>query len=130
MMDLNNWSWIGDWTGRRAILTPKREAIVDNILKARYTFEMMNNRANQTARLLLDFGVQKGDRVGVYSKNRFDFLDLLFGCGKIGAILTPFNVRLTTTEMEYLIKKTDPSVFFYDPELATPFDELRSFLEK
>jgi len=129
-MDLNDWSWIGDWTGRRAILTPKREAIVDNILKDRYSFEMMNNRANRAARLLLDFGVKKGDRVGVYSKNRYDFLDLLFGCGKIGAILTPFNVRLTTSEMEYLIKKTDPSVFFYDPELANPFNELRPFLDK
>ncbi len=53
-MDLKDWSWIGDWTGRRALLTPKREAIVDNILKNRYTFKEMDNRANQVARILLD----------------------------------------------------------------------------
>ncbi|MDF1540077.1 MAG: hypothetical protein P1Q69_14375 [Candidatus Thorarchaeota archaeon] len=59
-MDIENWSWIGDWTGRRALLTPRREAIVDNILKRRYTFEDMNKRANQAARILLDSGIQKG----------------------------------------------------------------------
>ncbi|OLS21444.1 MAG: Long-chain-fatty-acid--CoA ligase [Candidatus Thorarchaeota archaeon AB_25] len=129
-MDLNDWSWIGDWTGRRALLTPKKEATVDNIQKKRYTFDAIDKRANQVARLLLDSGVQKGDRIGVYSKNRFDFLDILFACGKIGAILTPFNNRLTTTEIEYLLKKTDPAMVFYDPDLGTQFGELRPHLEK
>ncbi|MFW9786141.1 MAG: long-chain fatty acid--CoA ligase [Candidatus Thorarchaeota archaeon] len=124
-----DWSWIGDWTGRRALLTPKLEAIVDNIQKVRYTFGEIDSRANQVARLLLDSGVEKGDRVGVYSKNRFDFLDLLFACGKIGAIMTPFNVRLTAVEIEYLLKKTNPSILFYDPALKTVFDELRPHLK-
>ncbi|NOR38985.1 MAG: AMP-binding protein [Candidatus Thorarchaeota archaeon] len=129
-MNLKDWSWIGDWTGRRAILTPKKEAIVDNIQNTRYTFEEMDKRANQVARLLLDSGVQKGDRVGIYSKNRFDFLDILFACGKIGAILTPFNIRLSTPETEYLLKKTNPSIVFYDPNLGIQFGKIRPLLEK
>lgn len=130
IMDPKSWSWIGDWTGRRAILSPQKEAIIDNILNERYTYKMMDDRANQAARLLLDSGVKKGDRVGVYSKNRFDFLDLLFACGKIGAILTPFNTRLTTPEMEYLIKKTGPSIFFYDPAMDAQFEQIRQFFTK
>ena len=102
-MAQKDWSWIGDWTARRALLTPKREAMIDNIQKKKYTFEDLDSRANQVARVLLDSGVEKGDRVGIYSKNRFDFLDVLFACGKIGAILTPFNVRLTVPELEYLL---------------------------
>jgi fatty-acyl-CoA synthase len=129
-MDVKDWSWIGDWTGRRALLTPKGEAIVDNIQNRRYTFEEMDIRANQVARILLDSGIEKGDRVGIYSKNRFDFLDILFACGKVGAILTPFNIRLTTPEIEYLLKKTDPSLVFYDPDLQAQFSELRPFLGK
>jgi fatty-acyl-CoA synthase len=129
-MEQKDWSWIGDWTGRRALLTPNKEGVLDNIQNKRYTFEVMDNRANQAARLLLDLGVQKGDRVGVFSKNRFDFLDILFACGKVGAILTPFNTRLTTPEIEYLIKKTDPTMFFYDPNLKPQFEEFRSFLAK
>ncbi len=129
-MNLKDWSWIGDWTGRRALLTPKKEAIVDNIQNTRYTFDEMDKRANQVARLLLDSGVQKGDRVGIYSKNRFDFLDILFACGKIGAILTPFNIRLSTPETEYLLKKTNPSIVFYDPNLGIQFGKIRPLLEK
>ena len=129
-MDLKDWSWIGDWTGRRALLTPKKEAIFDNIQKKRYTFEEIDRRANQVSRFFLDSGVQKGDRIGVYSKNRFDFLDILFACGKIGAILTPFNTRLTAPELEYLIEKTDPAMFLYDPNLDSQFEDLRPFLEK
>ncbi|MFX1265300.1 MAG: long-chain fatty acid--CoA ligase [Promethearchaeota archaeon] len=129
-MDLKDWSWIGDWTGRRALLTPKEEAVVDNIQKKRYTFKVMDRRANQVASLLLDSGVQKGNRVAVYSKNRFDFLDILFACGKVGAILTPFNIRLATREVEYLLKKTDPSIVFYDPDLRTQFEKLRPLVKK
>ncbi|MFX1484537.1 MAG: long-chain fatty acid--CoA ligase [Promethearchaeota archaeon] len=129
-MDIKDWSWIGDWTGRRALLTPKREAMVDNIQRERYTFDDIDKRANQVARVLQDHEVQKGDRVCVYSKNRFDFLDILFACGKIGAILTPFNIRLTTPEVEYLVKKTDPTIVFYDPDLSAPFGELKPFLKK
>lgn len=104
--------------------------MVDNIQNTRYTFEEMDKRANQVARLLLDSGVQKGDRVGIYSKNRFDFLDILFACGKIGAILTPFNIRLSTPETEYLLKKTNPSIVFYDPTLGIQFGKIRPLLEK
>ncbi len=111
-------------------MTPKKEAIVDNIQNKRYTFEEMDKRANQVARLLLDSGVQKGNRVGIYSKNRFEFLDILFACGKIGAILTPFNIRLTTPETEYLLKKTNPSIVFYDPNLRIQFGKIRPLLEK
>ncbi|MHA2423966.1 MAG: AMP-binding protein, partial [Candidatus Thorarchaeota archaeon] len=127
-MDLKDWSWIGDWTGRRALLTPNREAIMDNIQKKRYTYDEMDKRANQVARILLDSGVKKGDRVCTFSKNRFDFLDILFACGKVGAILTPLNFRLTTRETEYLLTKTNPSMLFYDPNLETQFDDLRPYM--
>ena len=54
-------SWIGDWAARRAMLTPNREAIFDNMTNKRYTFNDLNIRANQLARVLLDFGISKGD---------------------------------------------------------------------
>jgi fatty-acyl-CoA synthase len=63
--------------------------------------------------------------VGVLSKNRFDFLDLLFACGKIGSILVPFNTRLTTRELNYLTNKTGPSIMFYDPNMKEEFAGLR-----
>jgi fatty-acyl-CoA synthase len=113
-----DFAWIGDWSGRRAMLTPNREAIFDNIEKKRYTYIELDTRANQLARVLLNIGITKGDRVAMFSTNRIDCVDLFLATGKIGAIHVPFNVRLSIQELEYLIRKTKPSLLVYEPRLA------------
>ena len=118
--------WIGDWAGRRASLTPNRQAIFDNIEKKIYTYKELDIRANQLARVLLDHGISKGDRIAVFSTNRIECIDLFLATGKIGGILVPFNVRLSIQELEYLIKKTNPSIFFYDPKLESQAIDIKS----
>jgi len=118
-------SWIGDWAGRRALLTPNREAILDNIEKKTYTYEELDFRANKLARVLMDHGISKGDRVAMFSTNRIECIDLFLATGKIGAILVPFNVRLSIQELDYLIKKTGPSIFFYEPKLKSQTIEIK-----
>ena len=120
-----DFSWIGDWAGRRALLTPKKEAIYDNMSKKRYTYEELNFRANQLARVLVDKGISKGDRVGMFSSNRIECVDLFLATAKIGAILVPFNIRLTLNELDYLIKKTSPSIFFYEEKLIEKVLEIK-----
>ncbi|MFW9972249.1 MAG: AMP-binding protein [Promethearchaeota archaeon] len=114
-----DFSWIGDWSGRRALLTPDREAIFDNIEKKTYKYKELDFRANKLANVLMDYGISKGDRVAMLSTNRIECLDLFLATGKIGAILVPFNVRLSTQELESLIKKTNPLVLFYEPKLES-----------
>ncbi|MFX1380554.1 MAG: AMP-binding protein [Promethearchaeota archaeon] len=121
----NDFSWIGDWAKRRALLTPDNEAVFDNIEKKLYTFKDLNLRANKLARLLLKEGIAKGDRVAMFSTNRIECIDLFLATGKIGAILVPFNIRLSIQEIEYLIKKTGPSIFFYESKLAETVSELK-----
>jgi len=118
-------TWIGDWAERRATLTPNREAIFDTLEKNRYTFNDLNLRANQLARILLNYGLRKGDRVAMFSTNRIECVDLFLATGKIGAILVPFNVRLSIQELEYLIKKTTPSIFFYEPKLEEQVKQIK-----
>jgi fatty-acyl-CoA synthase len=128
----NNFTWIGDWAKRRALLTPNREALFDNIEKKQYTFSDLHLRANRLARLLLNEGISKGDRVAMFSTNRIECIDLFLATGKIGAILVPFNVRLSIQEIEYLIGKTSPSIFFYETKLMDTVSQLKqkSLVEK
>ncbi len=119
------YSWIGDWAGRRALLTPNREAILDNIKKKTYTYEELDFRANKLARVLMDHGISKGDRVAMFSTNRIECVDLFLATAKIGAILVPFNIRLTIQELDYLIKKTGPTIFFYEPKLKSQAIEIK-----
>ena len=118
-------SWIGDWAGRRASLTPNREAIFDNLSKKVYLYKDLEIRANKLARILLNEGISKGDRVAMFSTNRIECIDLFLATGKIGAILVPFNIRLALKELEYLIKKTAPSVFFYEERLESQVKEIK-----
>lgn len=120
-----NFSWIGDWSGRRAILTPNQEAIVDFIEKKRYTYNELNVRANRLAQVLQNKGISKGDRIAMFSTNRIECIDLFLATGKIGAILVPFNIRLSVQELEYLIKKTKPSLLFYDPRLESLTNDIK-----
>jgi fatty-acyl-CoA synthase len=126
---LEDWTWVGDLPGRRAQLTPDRIAIIDNIEKQKYSFLDMNIRANQLARLLLEIGISKGDRIAMFSKNRLDCIDLLFATGKIGAILVPLNIRLTIQELKYLIEQTNPSLLVYDPDLIDKVSEIKNTCE-
>ncbi len=121
----NKFSWIGDWAKRRALLSPNHEALYDNIEKKLYTFKDLDLRANRLARLLLGEGISKGDRVAMFSTNKIECIDLFLATGKIGAILVPFNVRLSIQEIEYLIGKTSPSIFFYESKLGDTVSQLK-----
>jgi len=119
-------SWIGDWAGRRALLTPNREAIYDNMENKRFTYADLNKRANKIARVLLDYGIRKGDRVALFSSNRLECIDLFLATGKIGAILVPYNIRLSTEELDYLMEKISPSILFYEGKLESKAKEIKS----
>ncbi|UCE09955.1 MAG: long-chain fatty acid--CoA ligase [Candidatus Thorarchaeota archaeon] len=124
-MKSEDWDWIGDWAGRRAILTPKKEAVFDSVRKRRFNFAEVDSRANQLARVLMNQGIEKGDRIAVYAKNRFEYFDFFFASGKIGAVLVPLNIRLVPRELEFMIRKTGPSLIVYDSDLSEPFSSLR-----
>lgn len=108
---------VGDWLGRRASYTPNKEALVVEPEAGgplRLTYTAWNARANQTAHWLLAQGIERGDRVGVVAQNCVQMLDLLFACGKIGAIFVPYNWRLTEAELWPQVADTEPKLLFTD----------------
>ncbi|MBD3211909.1 MAG: AMP-binding protein [Candidatus Lokiarchaeota archaeon] len=118
--------WIGNWSGRRALLTPEREAVYDNVEDKRYTFKDIETRANQLARVLLNLDIRKGDRVATFSSNRMELIDLFFATSKIGAILVPFNIRLASQEIEQLMHKMSPKILFYENSLYSQIEHLEN----
>lgn len=117
--------YVTDWLDKRAKLTPERVALKDMATGQEITFAEWNTRVNRTANFLRSLGVEKGDRVSVYSVNRAEYLDLLFACGKIGAILHNLNWRLTVFELKGIIADATPKVLIYSPEWEAQVKELR-----
>ncbi|MFX1575684.1 MAG: class I adenylate-forming enzyme family protein [Promethearchaeota archaeon] len=110
-----DWEWIGDWLGRRATLTPDREALFDVTTNSRYTYTELNQRGNQLANLLSQqYEIKKGDRVAFLLNNRLECIDAFAACGKLGAILVPLNVRLAAVEHQEYINNVTPKVLIFE----------------
>lgn len=118
--------YIGDWLGKRELLTPERLALVDDLSGERYTYRQLNARANRLAHgLRHQLGVRKGDRVAILAKNQVAYLDALFATGKLGAVLVPLNWRLTSHELVYMLKDSGASVLLHDAAFTPLIQTMR-----
>jgi fatty-acyl-CoA synthase len=114
------YQWVGDWSGRRARLSPEEIGLIDQTTDREFTYAELDRRANRMARLLDDHGVSAGDRVAVVSRNRPALVDLFFACGKTGAVLAPISHRLAAPELGTLLERVDPTLLAVEAQ----FDDL------
>ncbi len=118
---------VSDLIGRRALYTPDSMAVIDagKVPHRAFTFSELNARANRLANWLRDgAGIHKGDRVAILAMNGVEFLDTFFACGKLGAIMVPFNWRLNTRELLTLIDQTTPSVLIYSDDFCQTVQQI------
>jgi fatty-acyl-CoA synthase len=119
-----------DILATRANLTPNREALYDLTSGIRYTYAQLNQRAIRTANFLREkYGVQKGDRVSILAHNSIAYVDLLFGVGKIGAVMAPLNWRLTSRELTYIVNDCQPKVLIVGSEFVSVYEEMRDEIQ-
>ncbi len=120
----------GDWLHRREMLSPESVAIIDaSNDHQEITYHQWNRRVNQLANFLgEELGVRKGDRISIYSVNKLEYLDTLFACNKLGAILQVLNWRLTVGELENIINDVTPKVFVYSQEWVEQINNLQPSL--
>jgi len=118
---------VGDWVGRRALLTPNKVALIDTLNGNRpITYREWSCTVNRTARFLQEkLGVQKGDRVAILAKNCVEYLDLWFALGRIGGIMQTLNWRLTPYELEKLLTDGAPIALVYGSEFISQVNALR-----
>jgi fatty-acyl-CoA synthase len=122
--------FFADWLQRRELLSPSKVGLIDALHGDRpITYWEWNRQANQLANFLREgLGIYKGDRVSIISMNRVEYLDALFACNKLGAILHVVNWRLRPRELEAIIKDASPRVLLYSQEFTKQVDAARSGL--
>src|SRR5436309_1626695 len=77
---------------------PEKEAVVVRHQNYRATYQQLWKQVDLAARGLLAKGVQKGDRVGIWSPNRFEWVVTQYATARIGAILVNINPAYKTSE--------------------------------
>ena len=71
------------------------------------TYAELEEKANRFAHYLLDRGVRKDDKVGLYCRNRIEIVIAMLGIVKAGAILVNVNYRYVEGELRYLFDNSD-----------------------
>ena len=61
------------------------------------TYAELEEKANRFAHYLIDHGVGKGDKVGLYCRNRIEIVIAMLGIVKAGAIAVNVNQIMTTS---------------------------------
>ena len=117
--------WELDWLENRARLSPNKKAIIDEDTNMVWTYEEVNNRSSSVAGWLKSQGVKKGDRVALLSPNDISYFDLLFACGKIGAIFVPLNWRLSVHELNEILLDCTPLFLGVHHQFQNEFSSLQ-----
>ena len=83
-----------------------REALVDLPSGQRWTYTQFNADVDTLALGLLELGVDKGDRVGLWAPNCPEWTLVQFATAKIGAILVNINPAYRSHELAYALNQS------------------------
>lgn len=114
---------IGFWLTKREALSGGKIALVDG--DRTMTYAELNRRVNRLANGLKSLGVRHGDRVGILSYNRCEFLEALMAAAKLGAMVVPLNWRLTAAELAFILSDSGTGALFFDAGLTETAMELK-----
>ena len=74
------------------------------IFKGReFTYQELDDLTNRLANALMELGIEKGDRISLYSQNCWQWLVSYYAVGKLGGVVNPVNVMLTPEEVRYVV---------------------------
>ena len=110
---------IGDLFDRVTEKVPDNEALVSCHQGLRYTYRQLQAACDLLARGLMACGIQKGERVGIWSPNYAEWVITQFATAKIGAILVNVNPAYRVHELEYALRQSGCRALIVAPPYKT-----------
>lgn len=116
---------IGDMLDDIAARFPNNDALIVHHQDIRFNYQQFKTIVDDCARAFLALGVQKGDRVGMWSPNRYEWTVTQFATAKIGAILVNINPSYRLHELEYALNQSEcGTIVIADQFKASNFTEM------
>ncbi|MGE0622963.1 MAG: long-chain fatty acid--CoA ligase [Pseudomonadales bacterium] len=91
----------------------------------RQTYRETRDRAHQLAHALKDAGIGIGDRVGTFMWNGSRHLEAYHACAGMGAVLHTLNIRLSDTDLEYIIGHAQDRIIIADADTLPLLEKLK-----
>jgi fatty-acyl-CoA synthase len=96
-----------------------RDALVDVASGRRFTYSELASEVNVVALGLVQLGIDKGDRVGIWAPNVPEWVMVQYATAKIGAILVNINPAYRTHELEYVLNQSGIRTLIAAPQFKT-----------
>ena len=106
---------IGALLRRTAEEGPQRLALIARRQNVRWTYADLLGRAEDLAIGLRRLGLQKGDRVGIWSANNSEWVVVQFGSALAGLILVNINPAYRSHEFDYAMRKSGCRALILSP---------------
>lgn len=113
---------------RRAVrYFPNNTATIFN--DQRQTYRQLERRTLAFAAALHSLGIRRNDRLAVYLLNSSQFLETVYACFEIGAVVVPLNTRLAADEFVFIINDAECKAFITDELLQPLASKFKNRLE-
>ena len=110
---------------RRAVqLYPSKVGVVDR--KRRFTYQQFGERTNRLANAMRELGIGRGSVVSFLCYNSHQLLEAYYGIVQAQAILNPINIRLTASEIEFILNHAESKAVFFHSDFRPLIQTLQS----
>ncbi len=110
---------IGAFFDRTVEAHRDREALVVRHQNVRWSWGELGRRVDELAAGLLTLGLERGDRVGIWSPNTSEWTLAQFATAKAGLVLVNVNPAYRRAELEYAMNKVECRALILAPALKT-----------
>ena len=110
---------IGAFFDRTVDIYRDREALVVRQQNVRWSWGELGRRVDDLAAGLMTLGLERGDRVGIWSPNRSEWALIQFATAKAGLVLVNVNPAYRRAELEYAMNKVECKALVLAPALKT-----------
>ncbi|OBK30400.1 AMP-binding protein [Mycobacterium asiaticum] len=93
----------------------EHEALVDVAAGRRWSYTELLNDVRRLATGLLAAGITKGDRVGIWAPNRWEWVLVQYATAEIGAILVSVNPAYRIRELDYALRQSGAAMVIAAP---------------
>ncbi|XP_054249636.1 medium-chain acyl-CoA ligase ACSF2, mitochondrial isoform X2 [Indicator indicator] len=110
---------VGQCLDETAERSPNRNALVfcqDQVWK---TFAQFKEEVDQAAAGLLALGLKKGDRLGMWGPNKYEWVLMQFATAQAGIILVSVNPAYQVLELEFVIRKVGCKALVFPTQFKT-----------
>ena len=83
-----------------------RDALVVTSQDYRATYHQLWDTTTALAKALLARGIEKGDRVGIWAPNRFEWVVIQYATARVGAILVNINPAYKAQELHHALNQS------------------------